>query len=101
MATPREHMQADMDWLFAEDGNDVQDIVIDAIPYRAIPHALENVDGQYDGQTINRLRYLFLSSDFSAIVNQEREIDGKIWRVVAVARPGNCRIDVTFERYMA
>jgi hypothetical protein len=46
MATARDHMTADMAWLFAQDGEEVVDATINSTPRRAIIG--DETTGQYD-----------------------------------------------------
>ena len=98
MATAHEHMLADMLYLFAQDGEEVVELVIDGETCRAIRNSLEEEEGEFDGQLIYRRRYLCLADELSAVLGQERELDGKLWRVVSISRPG-VLLDITFERY--
>lgn len=100
MATPREHMLADLAYLFAEVGGPAVDVVIDGSTVRAIPHPEECVAGEFDGQLVYRRRYLFLETTIEARLGGERVIEGKKWRVVSIATPLGL-IDVTLERTTA
>lgn len=101
MATAREHMQADMAFLFAQEGEEVRDVVIDGSAYRAIVQELDVLPGEFNGSIVER-RKLFLQADaFSAIVGQERQIDGLLWMVVSTSIPGELLTTIIVERYTA
>jgi len=100
MATAREHIAADMAWLFAEPGGAAVDLVVDGVPLRAVPRPDECLAGEMEGQLLHRLRYLFLSGSIAARIGEEKEIDGRKWRVVSLAEPLGL-LDLTLERVSA
>ena len=98
MTTAHEHILADMAYLFGDDGEEVVELDIDGETCRAIRNQAEEEEAEFDGQLLYRLRYVFMASSISAVIGQERELDGKLWRVVSISRPGSL-IDIIFERY--
>lgn len=85
MATAQEHMLADMEKLFARDGEAVVDVDIDGKPYRAIVKDLETDPSKYMGVYTERVSLWFLPSTFSPFPHpgQELRYEGKRWTVEA------------------
>ena len=90
MPTARDHMAADMAWLFAQDGEEARDVVIDGVTHRAIVHELDALAGPLDGSTARRLSVLL---EHGAIATLPRPgytmtVDGSQWQVEAVDPTG-------------
>lgn len=89
MATPREHMQADLAHLFAEEGGAADDVVIDGVPCRAIVEPLDVVPGDFDGSA-KQLRALWLEKGAITLPRPgyRLTVDGKEWTVQSVDPTG-------------
>jgi len=100
MATAREHMQADMEWLFDQDGEEVRDVVIDGETVRAIVHEEEMIAGPEEGSTRRRISVHLLKSTISPLPRSgfKMEIDGGGWLVESADPMGVLDI-IFFEQY--
>lgn len=100
MTTAREHMQADMEWLFEQDGEEVRDVVIDGEEVRAIVHEEQAIAGPVEGSTKRRISVHLLKETIAPLPRSgfEMEIDGEKWLVESVDPMGI--LDIIFlEQY--
>jgi hypothetical protein len=100
MTTSREHMLADMQWLFAQDGEEVRDVVIDGETVRAIVHEEEAIAGPVEGSTRRRISLHLLKETITQLPRSgfEMEIDGGKWLVESVDPMGILDI-IILEQY--
>lgn len=82
MATAREHMQADMAFLFAQEGEEARDVVIAATVYRGMVQDLEVMPGDFEGSARRRIAIYLLKGAMSPL-----------------PRPG-CAMDVDGEQFV-
>lgn len=91
MATAREHIAADMAWLFAEDGEEVIDALINSLPVRAIVG--DETTGQYDDGSWFNSRDIVILADNAAVTEvvprQRLNLDGTDYLVDSVKRSVN------------
>ena len=90
MTTPRDHMAADMAWLFAQDGEEARDVVIDGVTHRAIAHELDAMAGPLDGSTARRLSVMLEQRAIATLPRPgyTMTVDGSQWQVEAVDPTG-------------
>lgn len=82
MPTAREHMQADIDYFFAQDGEEVIDVVIDGMPQRAMAGAKEVRRSELTEVVEERWTLtLPASSGAARMVGQEVDVEGTAWSV--------------------
>ena len=82
MATAREHMQADMIHLFAQDGEGVVDVLVDGEPVRVIEVPEEVISGEFERENVIRKTICHLPGTISdKVPGQLVEIDGLRWQV--------------------
>lgn len=55
MSTPSEHMADDMAWTFAQDGEEVRNIVVNGTTRRGMTQDLETFPGEFEGGLRRRL----------------------------------------------
>lgn len=87
MTTAREHMLADMQWLFAQEGEEARDVVIDGSPARVITGEIKTEQVE-DGSWFEIFELTALQSELSAVPRQVLDIDGVKYTVDAVRRDG-------------
>lgn len=89
MPTARQHMLADMTHLFAQDGEEVVDVVIDDASHRAIVQELDGIAGTLDGTVIRR-RALWLEKGKIILPKPGYDmlVDGELWNVESVDPTG-------------
>lgn len=101
MTTAREHMQADMAWLFDQDGEEVRDVVIDGgDPVRAIVHEEDMIAGPEEGSTRRRISVHLLKDTISPLPRPgfQMDVDGGDWLVESVDPMGILDI-IYFQQY--
>lgn len=86
MTTAREHMQADMAYLFAQEGEEVRDVVIDATTYRGIVQDLEVMPGEFEGSARRRISIYLLKGAMSPLPHPgfAMDVDGEQFVVDSV-----------------
>ncbi len=86
MTTAREHMAADMAWLYAREGEEVRDVVIDGVPTRAMVQELEVLPGPFEGSARRRLAISLQKGTVSPLPRPDfaMTIDGEVWTVESV-----------------
>ena len=83
MSTAEVHMAADLDWLYTQEGEEVVDITIDDLPYRAIVQPLEAFPGEFEGSAKRRQMISLRASDMPTPPRQgyAMNVDGETWAV--------------------
>lgn len=89
MATPREHMLADLAQAFAEDGGVATDVVLDGVSLRAIVEPLDILPGDFEGSA-RQLRAVSLQKGAITLPRPGYRLtmDGKEWTVQSVDPTG-------------
>lgn len=59
MTTSREHILADMAYIYAQDGAEVVEVLLDSQTYRVIVQELEILPGAFDGEAVRRQNLWF------------------------------------------
>jgi hypothetical protein len=90
MATPREHMLADLDWLFEQEGEAARDVVIDGATYRAIVEDLETMPADIEGAARRRQMLSLRLADMPMPprAGYAMTVDGELWTVESASRSG-------------
>jgi len=91
MATAREHMAADMAWLFSQEGEEASAIVIDGTSRRAIVQELEVIPGGYEGAATRR-QSLWLAKGTITLPRPGyvMTVAGQKWTVESIDPTGLC-----------
>ncbi|HBI15022.1 MAG TPA: hypothetical protein DDY20_05840 [Desulfobulbaceae bacterium] len=100
MATAREHMQADMAFLFAQEGEEVRDVVIGTTVYRGMVHEMEIDPGPFEGSARRRIAVYLLKGTLSPLPRPDSalEVDGEQF-IVDVANPTGLLDVITMGQY--
>ena len=104
MATAAEHMQADMDWLFSQDGGSVQDVdltiagsLLSAV--RAVVIPLDTDPAAYEGAAVSRVELRLQAGAIPAVPpGREVVFDGIKWQCESF-RPSGLVVALTLMRY--
>ena len=89
MPTAREHMAADMAWLYAQTGEEPVDVIIDGVSRRAIVQELDAVAGNFDGGVIRRRAIWLLKGTITLPrPGYVMTVDGDRWTVESLDPTG-------------
>lgn len=99
MTTAREHMAADMAWLFTQDGEEAVAVLIDGVSRRAIVQDLDVMPGAYEGAATRR-QAVWLQKGIITLPRPgyNMTIDGAMWTVESIDPTGLVDI-ITLAQY--